>query len=279
MVVRILIFVALLHHCSLSLAHEYWIEPDRSEWLIGGTLSADVKNGENFLGTVLPFDPSLFARAGIVSNTMEKPLTGRLGDYPAIQLSLQEPGLHLMLLETVARQLEYEEKEVFLRFLKYHGFSDAVELSDVQLLGSDRIVERYYRFCKSLVDVGAGVEGVSNSQDGKKMAGNIKEPALGRQGQQFELVALSNPIESSLVRWQLWLDGRPLAGRQVELFHKETKGNATRMVSVSNEDGVVEFDVSEKGSYLLNSVWISAPENDNAQWESLWASFTFNKIR
>ena len=81
-----LAWLTLVSHTGAALAHEYWLDPVGTEWQTGETLQADIRNGQDFTGTPYPFDPPGLARAGLISENQRRPLTGRLGDYPAIQI-------------------------------------------------------------------------------------------------------------------------------------------------------------------------------------------------
>lgn len=267
--------IVLFSSAMQSAAHEYWLDPVGTRWVAGGELQADIRNGQEFLGTTLPFDPAAFARAGLVSDSHRQGLDGRLGDYPAIRLSLQDEGLNLLLLETTQRELRYDDFEAFETFLDYHGLPDIAERHQARGLPRQNIVEHYYRYCKSLIEV----EPTAIINTDAPVAQDLSRtaPALSPQNQRLELIADSNPMQADTLRLQLQFEGKALAGRQVELFFRDSADAVTRTVAVTDDNGSVELAIESAGDYLVNSVQVVEPEDTAAHWETHWASLTFQK--
>ena len=259
-------------------AHEYWLEPAGTQWQAGETLQADIKNGQDFAGTSYPFDPDGLSRAGLISPAKRIALYGRLGDYPAFQMPLQESGLHLLLLETTKRELVYKDRETFDEFVEYHALNDAIYKSDQFSIPDADVTENYYRYCKALVNVSAATaesdSETSVGNDNDTLPGNA---ALEGQDQRLELVIAENPLGAQSMRVQVLFEGEPLAQRQIELFYKDESKTVTRFTQSSDDSGYAEFDVAASGDYLLNAVWVQAPEDESADLVSLWASLFFHQ--
>lgn len=253
-------------------AHEFWLDPQGEQWRSGDTLRIDIRNGEHLRGLAYPFDARLMARAGVVSPTERRALSGRLGDFPAIAIPLTEPGLHLVLLDTHARDLTYVDRDAFSRFLDYHALEEIDQQHQERALPDTRIREQYYRFAKALVFVDPG-----NEPSPARPTAPLANPALAPQGQRLELIAETNPIGASEVRFTLLTDGRPLANRQVELFYRAPGDAVDRRVRQTDADGRVNFDVSAAGDYLINSVQLRHPADDSNHWISWWASLFFQQ--
>ncbi len=267
--------IVLFSSTMQAVAHEYWLDPVGTRWVAGEELQADIRNGQEFLGTALPFDPTAFARAGLISETHRQGLDGRLGDYPAIRLSLQDAGLSLLLLETTRRELRYDDFKAFETFLDYHGLQDIAERHAARGLPRQNIVEHYYRYCKSLIDVEPTAITSTDApltQDASRVA-----PALSPQNQRLELIADSNPMQADTLRLQLQFEGKALAGRQIELFFRDSADAITRTIAVTDASGNVEFATEAAGDYLANSVKVVEPADTAAHWETHWASLTFHK--
>lgn len=284
-------------HCvllepQLALAHEYWIAPTKTSWQTGQMFHADIRNGENFTGTAYPFNPAALHSGGLVSDTARRPLSGRPGDYPAIQLKLGEPGLHLMLLETTARTLEHDTPAAFKAFLDYHALTQVVDqyesvnharhkheqLDDQHASQTENAAtERYYRFVKSLFHVHEKQDRKTKPPFLVSLEKHKDSPALDTQGQLFELsisTAHSTTEELSLL---LEFRDRPMKHRQVEILFKDASTQTvTRKVKNTDENGLATFRVSESGDYLFNSVWITPSAQTDVDWTSYWASLTLS---
>lgn len=266
----------LLSFCVLcatrAVAHEYWIDPIRAQLGVGDTLLADIRNGEDFVGSSFPYQPDGYRRFYITVDGKREPVASRLGDYPAIHQEDRIAGLHTVVLETQGRSLEYESLARFKRFLAYHGLSSVAALHKQRRLPIVDIHERYYRFAKALVQVG---DTPDDPQAG----------VAGPQGLLFELVALSNPYVSDELPLVLLFQGQRLVNAQIEVFYRSADDAVERSVYRTGADGVLNLPLNGTGEYLINAVQLIQPRFATTQsasgsaphWESLWASMTFER--
>jgi len=271
-------------------AHEYWLSPINYQVEAGKIALIDIRNGEDFVGSALAFDPGQFESIELAGNLVRQTISNsRLGDYPAIHKVIRESGLYTVSLSSTRRVLEYASKEKFEGFLDYHGF-DGYAAKHKQLgFPDNKITEHYYRYAKTLVTVvdlkgdtdaipsqndvsksTAGATGTNKSAEDKRDI----DMALDAQGLKFEIVMLDNPyLSDGLLRVQLLLEGEPLSERQIEVFHKAE--SVTRDIYQSDADGIASLTVSKSGEYLVNAVQLLQSTEENVQWETLWASYTF----
>ncbi|ASJ75857.1 hypothetical protein IMCC3135_29030 [Granulosicoccus antarcticus IMCC3135] len=270
-----LVLSALLaSHSGIVTAHEYWLDPVDAQWQVGDELQADIRNGQDFTGTAYPFDPQGLSRAGLISDTKRVPLSGRLGDYPAINIPLSEAGLNLLLLETTQRELKYKDLEAFETFLDYHALDDIKQKHKDRGMPTNDIIEHYYRYCKTLVMVDAKDYVSSDSETGAQIN---PVAALQLQDQRFELLALDSPFNADSLSLQLLFEDKPVQQRQIELFHRDSSDAVVRITALTDSRGMVDFDVSSAGDYLVNSVLVLESETTQAQWVTLWASLSFQQ--
>lgn len=279
--VRALTLLLLVTHAGTVGAHEYWLDPVGTQWQPGDTLQADIRNGQEFSGTRYPFDPQGLARAGLISDRQRRSLTGRLGDYPAIQIPVTDAGLNLLLLETTQRELKYKAYGDFETFLDYHALQPVKQRHMDRGLPTEQIIEHYFRYCKALLNVQPAdtspAISESNTLESARRAPANAAAALQPQDQRFELVPLQNPFEVNSLSLQLLFEQAPLGNRQVELFHRDSRDVVVRSTAVSDEKGLVQFDVSSTGDYLVNSVLVLEPDAPPAHWTTLWASLFFQQ--
>lgn len=256
-------------------AHEYWLDPLDATPDAGGRLLVNVRNGEDFVGTSLPYDPRRMARLELVGAGGETPVAARLGDFPAVQIeAVSGPGLHVLVLDTAAKDLVYDDLERFARFLDYHGQDGVLDAHAARELPERDIRERYFRHAKALVK-----------------AGDVDAPvaadaaALAPQGQALELVAENDPYVGDTLVVRLHEDGEALADAQIELFERTPEGAVTRRVVRSDADGRASFDVGRPGEYLVNAVRVLEPGAEALaaaadpvpHWQSRWAALTFER--
>ncbi|HEY8849582.1 MAG TPA: DUF4198 domain-containing protein, partial [Thermoanaerobaculia bacterium] len=71
-------------------------------------------------------------------------------------------------------------------------------------------------------------------------------------------------------------EGKPVANAFVTAIHRDDP--AARVSARSDASGRVTLSLPRSGVWLVKSVqMIAAPAGSNADWESLWASLTFER--
>jgi uncharacterized GH25 family protein len=69
-------------------------------------------------------------------------------------------------------------------------------------------------------------------------------------------------------------EGRPVAG--VLVAARSHTHNTRRLTARSDAEGKVAFALDDSGPWLVSAVhMVPAPEEVDADWESFWASLTF----
>jgi hypothetical protein len=246
-------------------AHEYWIEPTAYVIPGNGTVIASLFNGQNFEGTEFPFLPQAFKRFDLALADRLAPVTGRMGDRPALQMPPLGEGLHVAVFETPGNIVEYAEFDMFKRFVEHKDFAGALEAHAARGLPETGFSEFYTRHSKALIAVGSG------------------QGADRAFGLETEIVALANPYTDDLggqMPVRVLYQGAPRADVQVELFAKAPDGTVVVTLHRTDADGVAQLPVVAGHSYLVDAVVLREPSpvlalRSGAVWESLWAALTF----
>lgn len=255
-------------------AHEYWLDPLDATPDVDGSFLANVRNGQDFTGTSLPFDPGRMSGVVIVGPDGARALAGRLGDYPALRAEIGRAGVYLVAFETYAKPLLYDDREAFATFLEYHGLGALLEAHDARGLPEEGIRERYFRYVKTLVKTGDA-----------DTPGEPGSAAFAPLGHRYELVAENDPYVNDELVLRVLFEGKAVAEAQVELFERTPEDVVSRVTDTTAADGRVRFDVARAGDYLVNAVRVLEPaegtpigeETAPPHWESLWASLTFER--
>ncbi|MEE2944368.1 MAG: DUF4198 domain-containing protein [Pseudomonadota bacterium] len=260
-------YIRLLKSCVLAalcatpcFAHEFWIEPQKFQVETGEAVIADFRNGQEFEGVSLGWFERRVARSETRLGEDVQDIVRRSGDRPAIEVSPSQNGLLRIIHETTLSSLTYQKPEKFQAFVD-HKELDTSALPDPIY----PIKEGYRRYAKSLVALGTGV-GVDDYA-----------------GLEIEFVALKNPYVDDLsdgLPLQLFYQGSPRAGAQVEVFEKSPDGLVTITLLRTDPVGHVLVPVEPGHRYLIDSVVLRRPsaalaENLELDWESLWAALTF----
>ncbi|MCR4332364.1 MAG: DUF4198 domain-containing protein, partial [Sulfuricaulis sp.] len=96
-------------------------------------------------------------------------------------------------------------------------------------------------------------------------------------GLRIELVAEKSPYAGNgTIPFRLLYENRPLAGALVVAFNKAAP--LDKLKARTDRDGRVVFNIQRPGIWLVTAVhMIPAPRGSDAQWESIWASLSFER--
>lgn len=262
------ICIALLAHfywTSAAFAHEVWLDAKEFQVEKNIKLAAELKNGQNFVGGGLIYNPRSFTRFDVLSADGLEPVPGTIGDRPALSLPDQPEGLQIISYESTVSTLSYNEWDKFQAFADHKNFANIKARHSARGLPETDFIEAYTRHVKMLACVG-----ICDGQD-------------AAVGLETELVALLNPYQlqtDAILPVQLLLDGTPQPGRQIEIFARKAD-NAVEITTVfTNQNGVAEIVLSPDTTYLLDAVTLRATSTErraktNAVWDTLWAALTF----
>ncbi len=253
------VLAAVLFAAPLS-AHDFWIEPSSFRPAVGSTVALRLFVGPHFEGEPFPRVPQLVSKFVLVSASGEQPIPGGPGDDPAGTIRMAEPGLAIV----GYRSLNYP---VSLDAAKFEAYLKEEGLEKISTLRAKRGEtarpgrEVFSRCAKAILDVG----GTGSTGFDRPL------------GFTLELVPERNPYAlrpSDALPMRLLLDGKPLAGA---LVHAQLHGEPAAASSArTGRDGRARLRLSKAGLWMIKAVEMGpAPSGADADWQSLWASLTF----
>lgn len=258
--------MALLASATTATAHEVWLEPETWAVTPGQPLRARIINGEFFEGTELIWHSPSVIRAERWDASGMQPITGRVGDRPALATDAPQDGLVTLLYQSGLNTVVYDDFGKFESFVTEKGHAAVLDQHAARRLPETPLTEAYARFAKTLVAVGSG------------------QGADAPRGLEIEIVALTNPYTAPAadpLRFQVIYQGAPLAGNRVTVFAEPEGGPVTVTELVSDAEGTVALAAVPGVTYMVDAVMLREPSRDvvvatqGAVWESLWASLTF----
>jgi len=259
---RTLALLGLLLTGSTLWAHDFWIEPSSFRPQPGARVAVQLRVGEHLQGDPVPRDPRRIERFAVVGPAGEKEVVGIAGSNPTGWIAPAESGLHWIVYDSNYASLE-QTAEKFDRYLDEEG------LERVRHLGRSprtegTVREIYSRCAKSLLAVGGN-------------AGTGWDRVLGLE---LELVPERNPYDlkaGETLPVRLLYRGQPLAGALLKAVAANAEVSAR-----SDSQGRAELRLDRPGLWLIKTVHMvpapaapAAPPDTGADWESLWASVTF----
>lgn len=257
---------ALILSAPLALAHEFWIEPPEFQVQSDAALVADLRNGQLFKGTAQSFFEDRNTRFEAIMGDESTPVSGRMGDRPAIQLPAPgREGLMILVHEAAPSTLTYTEWDKFLKFAEHKDFAQAAATHEARGWSKESFKEVYTRHSKSLVAVGDG-------------AGADRKLGLAT-----EFVALDNPYAPDFdgkLDVSLYYNDAPRSDAQIEVYERNAQDEVTVSILRTDADGLAVIPVVAGMDYLIDAVVLrevagATTAEAGPVWETLWASMTF----
>ena len=238
----------LLLLARIATAHDFWLEPSTFRPAVGQKITVGLRVGQDFAGDAVPRSAGLLDQFTIRDGGGQRAIEGFENLDPAGYLRIEKPGLAVIGYRSKPYPLELPA-EKFAEFLRTEGLESVVKFRGQP----DR--EHFFRYAKAIVGVGS--------------AGFDR-----RLGYRYEIVPETNPLSSPTLRLRVLFEGKPLAGALVTAIDRE----GVRLTARSDSHGRVAIAVPKPGVWLVKSVWmVPAPAGSNVDWESLWASLTFER--
>lgn len=238
MIPRILVLVFL---APVALAHDFWIEPSTFHPAPATTFTASLRVGMDFVGDPVPRSATLIDSFVVRDASGEHVVNGFEGQDPAGFVRLEKGASAVIGYRSKGSMLD-QTPDKFAQFLREEG------LEQLAPQGSSRgHRERFIRYAKTLIGPYAQ-----------------SKPF----GWRFELVPLDVP--SSL---RVEFEHKPLAGALVTAIAQD---DGVRVTARTDAKGRVTLALPHRGVWLVKSTYfVAAAPASGAEWESLWASVTF----
>lgn len=246
--------------CGPMMAHDMWIEPATFVPASGDIVPLKLRVGEDLLGDPLARDSKLIKEFIVEDSEGRKPVVGRNGGNPAGFIRAAMPGVLVVGYHSNPSSVD-EAAEKFNQYLKEEGLDVIAALRARRNQTNAPVHEMFTRCAKSLVFGGE--------------SGNVSGDRV--LGMTLELVAEKNPYSprnNDELPVRLTYLGRPLAGALVVAMNKR---NPLEKISArTSSDGRVRLRLTPGGMWMVKAVhMIPAPAGANADWQSYWASLTF----
>jgi hypothetical protein len=226
---------------------------------VGSQLTIALRVGQDFRGDPVPRNSRLVSRFALVSASGERPIRGFDGVDPAGLVTVTEPGL-LWIAYRSGRTPLTLEADKFEKYLAEEGLEKVIEIRHRSGESAKPGREVFSRSVKSLV-----------------IAGGESEKGFDRVlGLTLELVLEKDPrtIPSGGLPLTLLYEGKPLDGALVTAMEREEPQQKVK--ARTDRRGRAVLWLPKKGVWLIKAVqMVPAPAQTDADWESIWASVTF----
>jgi len=253
--------LTLLFAATLPLdAHDFWIAPTEYQPPVNTRTEFNLLVGQNLSGDSIPWIPEWFHDYRVIGPDGAKPVRGIIGDIPAGGFTPDKDAVYVAGYYSLPELAELDA-EKFNSYLEAEGLEHALAQRKQNDMLGEPGNEYYSRCAKSLIKSGSGAN----------------TSALSTViGYPLEIIPLDNPFgDGNSLRVQLLYQSKPISGLSVFAFNEAFPENVQRINT--DQNGIAEIALNQTGVWLIKSVHIFEIENPSADWESFWASLTFEK--
>jgi uncharacterized GH25 family protein len=241
-------------------AHDFWIEPSTFTPEPGQRVAVRLRVGDDFPGGRVPRMAWFLERFTVVGKGPEAEVAGVEGIDPAGYVLAGEPGLHVLVYDSRPDALTLSGRG-FEKHLAEQGLERVSAARGERGETGAQARELFSRCAKALVAVG------ERSGEGYDR----------RVGLPLELIPEKNPFLLSpgedLPLLLLYL-GDPVAGVWVQA--RNPRRPEESVSGRTDASGRVRLRLASGGFWLVKAVhMVPAPQGAGADWESFWASLTF----
>lgn len=259
MIRRAAVLLAALAAARAAPAHDLWIEPSAFHLAAGDSVAVRLEVGMHFTGEPLPRYGALIEKFVLSSPDGDRAIEGEEGDEPAGRVAIPSAGIHLVGYRSNNSYVSQEARK-FEEYLREEGLERIVALRAGRGDSAKASRELFARCAKALLSAGGG-------------------PRAGFDrvlGFTLEIVPESDPESlrpGQSLRVRLLYEGRPLAGALVAAVLKSDP--AARVSARTDARGRVALKLARPGVWLVKAVHMIEADGEKADWQSLWASLTF----
>jgi len=265
----LLVHLAVLLPVSTLSAHDFWIDPSSFQPAPGQRVTVRLRVGQHFHGDPVPRDPSLLQRFSVIGPSGgETPVPGVPGAEPAGFATLTAPGLSLILYASGRSPVSLDGAK-FETYLAEEGLETVSAERARKGQTAAPVKEVFSRYAKAFLNVG-----------GK--SGGKSSPGFDRAlGLSLELIPEKDPTglaAGAELPVRLLYRGKPLAGVLVTALPQAKPD--TKVTARTDAAGRARLRLNQPGEWLVKAVhMIPAPAGAGADWESFWASLTFETAK
>lgn len=255
----ILIVPALLAAVSAQ-AHDFWIQPSTFRPAVGTVVKLRLRVGENYSGDPVPRNNSRLESFEAVTSGGRLQIGGPDGSDPAGEFVVKTAGWTAVSYRSRPSFVELTPAKLD-QYIREEGLEWIREMRIKRNETEKGWKEGFSRCAKTLLRTGSG------------SAKGFDQPT----GLRLELIPERDPSTlpvNGKMPLRLLFEGKPLRGTLIVAINE--RNPSKRIEARSDRSGRVSLKLPMAGNWMIKAVHVvPAPAGMEADWESLWASLTF----
>jgi uncharacterized GH25 family protein len=244
-------------------AHDLYLMPERFHVVSGETVGVAVHDGDAFPDSEVSAAVERLRDASLGGLQGAAEVRNLHVDGKRVTGSVTVPGNgDLLLTVRTIPNFIMLEADKFTAYLKEEGLTEVIEARARSGDAAKAGRERYSKFAKAIL-----------------LAGAPDEQYRHAVGYAIEIVPEKNPYQlkaGDLLPVQVLFHGAPAAGLQLEAAWAGTGGGKVQVIGRTDTHGRITVPLASTGKWRLHSLKMErCSDASAADWESYWASLTF----
>ncbi len=245
---------------ATAFAHDFWIEPPRFHVAKNESVDLPLRVGMEYVGDPVPRDDLRLEKFVMLGPDGTTSVPGDDKRDPAGRVTPTKDGVYVVAFRSKRRSIELDAAK-FEAYLKSEGLERVAKIRAQRNETGKAGHEVYSRCAKTLLKVGDG------AKDGHDRVAGLR----------LEIVPETNPyvvVAGDELAFRVIFEDKPLADAFVVARSRvETKHV---VAARTDAEGRVKLTLDRAGEWMVKCVhMIEAPVETGMDWESLWASVTF----
>jgi uncharacterized GH25 family protein len=253
----------LLFTCGSLLAHDLYLRPATFQPKPGQTIQVEYHNGDNFPMSDVATKIERLREMELRGADGRAPFTNFRIEGPATVADVLAPksaGMFWLVSRTQPNLIELVPAK-FEDYLAHKGLHPIVEWRKNHGEAAKPGREIYSKYVKALGYVESPV-------------GDISKPI----GFPIEIVPLANPYTraaADTLPIRVLVRGKAQSGVAVEISHADGATVSLKPAIVTDAKGEASIPIGPRGLWKLHTIFMERRDGKEADWESYWASLTF----
>jgi uncharacterized GH25 family protein len=248
---------------AAALAHDFWIEPAKHRVAKGDAVALPLRVGDDYPGEPVPRDDLRIERFAVIGPDGETAVKGEDRKDPAGSFTPAKDGIYAVVYRSKRRSIELAAAK-FEAYLREEGLEHIAKIREERKETGKPGREVYSRCAKALIRAGDATEGFDRVA-----------------GLRCEIVPETNPFAAAFgdaLTFRVVFDGKPLEGG---LVVARSDADPKHTVSARTDPaGHVKLRFDRAGAWMVKCThMVAAPAETGMDWESLWASLTFDVVK
>lgn len=248
--------------CGAAQSHDLWVVPGKFQLRPGEKTSVFINSGDRFPESQALVEPERIVGFALHTSAGETALSGFRADGKSLvsEVSAAEAATAILTVGLKPNVVRLTA-EHFNEYLAHDGLPQILRLRAELGEADQPVFERYTKWAKTILKVGELEDDFSSRPVGIEIEIVPEKRPFGlRTGEEL-------PV-------RVFFDGAPLAG--VVVLGGRAGGPPAELRGWTDREGRVTFALSAPGRYYLHAVHMTRLKDDaEAQWESFWATLTF----